>query len=369
MRILAALTLGSLMLVPAAGQDTGLLRLPGPPPLDLPVWLAPVAENRNRTDRTTPEEAVSSYVTPALPPEVVAHYEATLRAAGISFETRPDENGAVIEANSGPYLGTVRIQRADGGARVDVLYARKPDPQPAAPVPRNVSGGWTFTHVNGRFTGTITLEQTGVTLRGTWHTATGKVEADSALAGRLERSTVYLTRTFGNLKQEYVLTVSSDGERIEGYGDGWGVRHGDLMLRRMGRAGSGPAAATISGSAPPRAQAPADAGPRAWYEVAPRKGEEWKWALQSVKSPGANPKYSTYYYEKATGRSVETLLALPEGGEIVHVFPVDCEFFIQDENGRRIRFKNAQEARGKRVGPGNWMVYPVNVNGVVVYMR
>jgi len=263
MRILAVLTLVSLMPVLALGQDTGMLRLPGPPPLELPAWLAPVAGNLHRADKNTPEEATSSYVTQAPPSEVVAHYEAKLRAAGISFETRPDESGTAIEANSGPYLGTVRIQPADGGAHVDVHYARKPAPRPA----------------------------------------------------------------------------------------------------------SQPAATTVAASAPPRAQAPADDGPRRWYEATPRKGEEWKWALQSVKFGAKNPKYTYFYYEKATGRSVETLLSLPEGGEIIHVFPVDCEFFIQDENGRQIRFKKAQEALGRTVGPGNWMVYPVNISGVVVYIR
>lgn len=514
----AALTLWAGMALPVSGQDTGVVRLPGPPPLAMPGWLAPAAQARDRADKSTPAEALSSYLAPSLPPAVVAHYEAQLRAARISFETKPEDNGAAIEATAGRYLGTVRIQPVEGGARVEVRYALKPDPPPAPPAsaggrdmpplalewpawlaipggrlisertnppgritpvsvdvcpgdvlgkpsqgcllkvfessspledlyqyfddllsrngfnapeaapgtpatpadlgkwlappfaslkvraypapgaesyysqlniflrqpqtpdtkvdiaflvrnppraeaapgaPRNVSGLWTFTHVGGRFTGTISLQQSGASVTGGWHTATGKSEADSPVAGRVDGSTVYLTRILGNLKQEYVLRVSSDGERIEGYGDGWGISHGDLNMRRVGQLRPQPTA---------QAQPPAD-NPRAWYEATPRPGEAWTWQLQSVKVRGAPGKYNTMYYEKATDRTVETPLALPAGGVIVHVFPVDCSFFIQDENGKQIKFSNAQEARGKTVGPGKWMVYPVNVGGVTVFMR
>jgi hypothetical protein len=366
--------------LPVPGQDTGVLHLPGPPPMALPAWLAPLSQARDPSAKATPTEATSSYIALTPPPAVVDHYESQMRAAGIPFETRPDGNGARIEATAERTIGTVRVHQADGGARVEVTYRWKPDPPPAppkvtapaplelewpdwleipdavliseqtnppgsegkslaetcpgdvlgkpsqgcldkvyqstdqlpdlyeyfaalleqhgyasqantdpgkaiaapsasltmreypspqaasyyrqlnvylrqpdtpetrveiaflvhnppglsAPTARNLSGTWEFTHVNGRFQGTIQLKQSGSALSGTWHTSAGKSEADSPVAGRVDGNTVVLTRSMGNLKQEYVLTISPDGGRVDGYGDGWGIQHANLNLYRAG---------------------------------------------------------------------------------------------------------------------------------------
>jgi hypothetical protein len=107
----------------------------------------------------------------------------------------------------------------------------------------------------------------------------------------------------------------------------------------------------------------------AWYEVMPRNKNDWKWAIQSVAGhTAAGIKYTNYYYEQATGRSVDARLPLPNGGVIVHVFP-DCAFYLEDEKGNRMKFANAKEARGKAVGPGNWTVYPIKVGGVDVFFN
>jgi hypothetical protein len=369
----------------AWAQDTGVLRLPGPPPLALPAWLAPFPEARGTTGNSTPSEATSSYKALIPPPAIVAHYEGQLRAAGIRFETRPEGSGAVIEATAERHSGTVRIHGEDGVTRVEVSYGpRREPPAPAEPaftplrlewpawlqVPRgrlvsqrtnpaghigrgiedtcpgdilnepshgciervyestgqlaelyhyfddaltqhgfatrgpgaepdayadlgqfiapplaslnereypaphdenyyqqlniflrqvqtpttkveiaflarnppgvegaatwSVSGFWAFTHELGRFTGVITLRQVGDVVTGTWHTETGKSEPDTPVAGQVDGRHLFLTRSMGNLRQEYVLTVSADGDQIDGYGDGWGLMHGNLNLRRRG---------------------------------------------------------------------------------------------------------------------------------------
>jgi len=379
--------------LPALGQDTGVLRLPGPPPLALPAWLAPVSQAQDRSGKATATEAISSYKAPIPAAAVVAYYERQLQAAGVAFQTRPDGTGASIEASTEKTAGTVRVHGEEGGARVEVSYTLRPDPPPAPatpappaprvleplllewpdwldvpdarlvlqwtnppgrigrgltetcpgdvigkpsqgclervyessdslkdlyeyfsdllqqhgydthgsgaqpyanldlgkfdaapfasltvreyPVPqeaasyrqlniflrqpgtpvtkveiaflvrnppgveaaasqaaRNVTGAWTFTQVAGRFGGTVVLQQSGSAVTGTWHTAAGKVEPDSKVSGQVNGNTVYLTRTFGDLKQEYVLTVSADGDQLDGYGEGWGIQHANLNLRR-----------------------------------------------------------------------------------------------------------------------------------------
>jgi hypothetical protein len=99
----------------------------------------------------------------------------------------------------------------------------------------------------------------------------------------------------------------------------------------------------------------------------PRSRDEWQWVIQSVATgTGAEIKYTNYYYEQATGRSVNQLLPLPDGGVIVHVFP-DAGFYLEDDNGNSVKFGNSKDAIGKTVAPGNWTVYPIKVSGVDVY--
>jgi hypothetical protein len=98
----------------------------------------------------------------------------------------------------------------------------------------NLSGTWGFTHFDGRFQGVIVLQQTGSSITGTWHTSAGKSEPDSSLAGWVNGNTVTLTRAVGN-NQNYVLTLSTDGTRLDGFGDGWFLNHTNLNMQRAAR--------------------------------------------------------------------------------------------------------------------------------------
>jgi len=95
-----------------------------------------------------------------------------------------------------------------------------------------LSGTWAFTHAEARFQGTIVLRQSGSAITGTWHTGAGKSEPDSSLAGRVDGQTVTFTRFVGN-NQTFVVTLSSDGNRLDGYGDGWFLNHTNLNMLRV----------------------------------------------------------------------------------------------------------------------------------------
>jgi hypothetical protein len=97
---------------------------------------------------------------------------------------------------------------------------------------RDLSGTWAFTHAEARFQGTIVLRQNGSAITGTWHTSTGKSESDSSLAGRVDGNTVTFTRSVGN-NQNFVLTLSADGNRLDGFGDGWFLNHSNLNMQRV----------------------------------------------------------------------------------------------------------------------------------------
>jgi hypothetical protein len=133
------------------------------------------------------------------------------------------------------------IYGLDDGARevqqYDPAAASAPiTPSPAQPV-KDLSGVWAFTHFDARFQGTIVLRQTGSVLTGTWHTSTGKSEPDSSLAGRVDGNVVSFTRAVGN-NQTFVLTLSADGNRLDGYGDGFFLNHTNLNMQRAAGAGS-----------------------------------------------------------------------------------------------------------------------------------
>ena len=102
-----------------------------------------------------------------------------------------------------------------------------------APASPDVSGTWTFINVGDRFLGTIVLQQSGSAVTGVWHTEAGKSEPDSPLSGRIDGNILYFTRSLGNLEQKYVLTISTDGNRIDGFGDGWGISHANLNMTRV----------------------------------------------------------------------------------------------------------------------------------------
>jgi hypothetical protein len=97
----------------------------------------------------------------------------------------------------------------------------------------NLSGAWSFTHFNDRFQGTITLHQNGSEVTGTWHTSKGKSEPDDAVSGRLDGNTFTLWRFIGNDRQNFTLTLSPDGSRLDGYGDGFFLNHTNLNMSRV----------------------------------------------------------------------------------------------------------------------------------------
>jgi hypothetical protein len=118
---------------------------------------------------------------------------------------------------------------ASGGAPATPV--RKDQRKAAAP--RDVSGLWTFTHFNDRFQGTVTLRQEGSDVTGTWHTSKGKMEPDDGVSGRIEGNTFTLWRFIGNAQQHYVLTLSPDGTRLDGYGNGYFLNHTNLNMARV----------------------------------------------------------------------------------------------------------------------------------------
>jgi hypothetical protein len=99
--------------------------------------------------------------------------------------------------------------------------------------PLDLSGPWVFTHDHGRFQGTISLEQEGSELHGTWHTTKGKSEPDDPVSARIEGRTVTLWRFIGDAQQVFVLTLSPDRSRLDGFGDGFFLNHTDLSLLRI----------------------------------------------------------------------------------------------------------------------------------------
>jgi len=212
----------------------------------------------------------------------------------------------------------------------------------------DLTGSWFFTHADNRFEGTITLRHSGSELSGTWHTAKGKSEPDTAVAGTIDGHTVTLTRFIGSERQVYTLTLSSDGDRLDGFGEGWFLNHTNLNLRR---------------AAPPPAAPPKKSG-----LLFPRS--TWNWAMQSVAGRKDNQiQYSAFYYEASTGRSVERPLSLPAGASIVGAFPDDCAFLARNSLGVSMEFKSQEEARGRRLGPGDWSVYPQTCGGIVVFLK
>jgi hypothetical protein len=95
----------------------------------------------------------------------------------------------------------------------------------------------------------------------------------------------------------------------------------------------------------------------------------YTWVIQSTALTTSPAKYSSYYYEPATDRSVEKPLNLPAGAAIVGVFPDDCMFSAKSESGDSLTFRNESEAKAKRLNPGTWSVYPLKCAGVAVFLK
>jgi hypothetical protein len=395
----------------SAWGQSGVLQLPGPPPLALPKWLAPFPQARDRSTKATPTEAASSYTALGLPADVISHYEQQLNPAGVAFQTKPDGTATVIEGSAEKASWAVRVREENGAARVEVSYALKrnrPPAQPTAPADRMLPAlrlEWPeWLQVPG---GRLTSQRTNPAGRvPTWsvESCPGDVIAkpsQGCLARVYESSSQLgsLYEYLGGLLEQHGYTAQSASPqpganlelgkwiaepfaqlKVREYPVQWAdtyYRQIHIFLRQpktpttkieitfMVKNGQAVEAPVPVSPAP----APSADGP-AWYEAAPQDRNSWRWLIQSVATrSGPEVKYSNLYYEQATTRTVEGRLPLPAGGVIVHAFPVDCAFYVQDERGNTMKFANAKEAIGKPVGPGNWTVYPVQVRGVVVYFR
>jgi hypothetical protein len=97
---------------------------------------------------------------------------------------------------------------------------------------------------------------------------------------------------------------------------------------------------------------------------------KWSWVIQSVAAPqDSKIKYTSFYYEAATDRTVEKPLTVPTGVAVVGVFPDDCTFSVSNELGKSFTFRNEAEAKAKGLGPGTWSVTPLNCGGVAVFLK
>jgi len=246
----------------------------------------------------------------------------------------------------------------------------------------DLSGTWAFTRGDNRGSGTVVLYESGSELNGTWHTAAEKNDSDTLVAARLLGTTVILTRAVAQRQDTYILTLSGDGNRLEGFGQG-PLNHEKLSMVKTGPApktaqSSTAARQSTAGSSRSRGptRASSDVLPKStkqkWMGIGmpPQRGT-YRWVIQSVATHGSKSgkKYSSFYYETSTGRSVEEPLSLPAGGEIVGVFPDDCTFAVQDQSGHSFTFRNEDEAKAHGLGSGTWSVYPLKCGGVAVYLK
>src|SRR5258708_17602165 len=83
-------------------------------------------------------------------------------------------------------------------------------PAPAlAQGPQDLSGIWSFTHFDDRFQGWVTLQQSGSTLQGTWHTSSGKSEPDTPVTGSVDGAAVRLSRSLDPHHENHPLALSA----------------------------------------------------------------------------------------------------------------------------------------------------------------
>lgn len=115
---------------------------------------------------------------------------------------------------------------------------------------KDLSGTWSFTHFDDRFQGWIALCQSGSTLQGTWHTSSGKSEPDTVVTGSVDGTAVTLRRLLGSNEQSYALTLSADGNRLDGFGEGYFLHHTNLNMTRSGDAKPAAAPPSTTSTAP-----------------------------------------------------------------------------------------------------------------------
>jgi hypothetical protein len=132
-----------------------------------------------------------------------------------------------------------RQQKETRGTTAKKVYTtdNMSDPTPAtAQEPKDLSGTWSFTHFDDRFQGWIALRQSASALQGTWHTGSGKSEPDTLVTGSVDGTAVTLRRSLGPNQQSYALTLSADGNRLDGFGEGYFLHHTNLNMTRSGDA-------------------------------------------------------------------------------------------------------------------------------------
>jgi hypothetical protein len=334
----------------------------------------------------------------------VAHYERRLREAGIVFQTKPDAAGVSVEAFPPKAVCKIRIVPQDGGANVEVKYALKSEPAPAAETPDRVLGplllewpDWLETP-RGRLVSKRTnprgrigqwseescpgdvlgkpsqgclkrvyetsaklnevyqyfadlLEQHGYTT----HIPNGQVYADMQLGK-------WIADVFGSLTmREY------PDPRVENQ-----YRQLNIFLRQPSATTKVEITFLVKNgdeAPPPATPAHAAASGLGHLSFPPPRGT-WRWAMQSVAvNAGHGIRYTAFYYEAASGRSVDEPLTLPEGGVITGVFPDDCSFSIREGSGSALAFRNQDEAANRRLPPGTWSLYPKSCGGVALFVR
>jgi hypothetical protein len=70
--------------------------------------------------------------------------------------------------------------------------------------------------------------------QGTWHTSSGKSEPDTLVTVSVDGMAVTLRRFLGPNQQSYALTLSADGNRLDGFGEGYFLHHTNLNMMRRG---------------------------------------------------------------------------------------------------------------------------------------
>jgi hypothetical protein len=70
-------------------------------------------------------------------------------------------------------------------------------------------------------------------LSGTWHTSKGKTESDDVGTGRVDGNTVTPWRYIRDNRQSFSLTLSADGNHLDGFGDGFFLNHTNLSMFRV----------------------------------------------------------------------------------------------------------------------------------------
>ena len=124
-----------------------------------------------------------------------------------------------------------------------------PTPAPGQ-ASKDLSGIWNFTHFDDRFQGWIDLRQSGSALQGTWHTSSGKSEPDTSVTGSVDGTAVTFKRFLGPNQQSYALTLSADGNRLDGFGEGYFLHHTNLNMSRSGDAKPATAPPSTTSTAP-----------------------------------------------------------------------------------------------------------------------